>query len=98
MGSFPESSCPFGKLAVESKSPEEGCAWYINSEVDHYCFWKWVRRVSDSEGFMEPMLQHEISELLGYSSTKIHAIFKEAVDKLKTFEEFEDLKEAFSQE
>lgn len=95
---FPESPCSHGKLAIDSKNPEEGCPWGINSPQDNYCFWKWVRRVSDSDGFMEALLQHEITELTGNSSTKIHAIYKDALTKLRDIPEFEALEEAFEDE
>lgn len=95
LGYFPESECELGRQAVNTKG-DAGCPWYINSQQDHYCFWTWVRRVSDSEGFMDPLLQHEIAEFLGCSGSKLNQTYKEALEKLKTLPEFEDLKVLFS--
>lgn len=97
LGYFPETACPLGKYSAETKDTEKGCPWYVNSEQDNYCFWKWVRRVSNEEGFMEPLLQHEISELLCMSTTKIHASFKEALEIIQEYEEFEDLRDYFGE-
>lgn len=94
-GFFPDKPCTLGKAAVDAKDHSKGCAWYINSERDNNCFWTWVRRVSDADGFMEPLLQHEMSALLACSSTKIHATYKEALQKLKEFPEYEDLQDIF---
>lgn len=54
-----------------------------------------MRRVSDKDGFIEPLLQHEMSELLGISSTKIHAIYKEVAEKIKESPEFSSLRSSF---
>lgn len=89
---FPEASCFLGKASSQNKT--EDCAWHINSEQDHYCFWTWTRRVSNKDGFFEPLLQHEMSDLLGISSTKIHAIFKETVEKIKHSEDLAPLLKA----
>jgi len=90
---FPEASCPLGKAGAETKGDhKKGCAWYINSFEDHYCFWTWLRRVSNDEGSFEPLLQHQMSKLMGVSGTKIHFILKEAMENLQKSKEFEDLK------
>lgn len=80
-------------MSSETKDVEKGCHWYVNSEEDNYCFWKWVRRVSNEDGFMDPLLQSQMTHLLGISSSKIHASYKEAIEKIKEFDEFEDLKD-----
>lgn len=94
-GYFPSAPCALGKYSAETKDVEKGCPWYINSSEDNYCFWKWVRRVSNEDGFMEPLLQHEITTLLNYSGTKVHSAYREALEKLRQFPEFEDLEEVF---
>lgn len=94
-GFFPDKACSLGKAVVDTKDHSKGCEWYINSERDNYCFWTWVRRVSDAEGFMEPLLQHEMSELLGTSSTKIHSMYKETLQKIRQFPEYQDLQDIF---
>ncbi len=80
---------------MDSKDSVKSCDWYINSEVDNYCFWTWLRRVSNADGIMHPLPQHEISALLGYSSSKIHAAYKEGLEKLKDFPEFAELEAIF---
>jgi hypothetical protein len=90
---LPETACHLGKISAETRREE--CAWYVNSEQDHYCFWRWIRRVSDKDGFMEPLLQSEISALLGLSNSKINQHFNEALEKIKDLPEFEDLQELF---
>lgn len=91
---FPTKPCSFGRLGVD-QTKGSGCKWFINSEPDHYCFWKWLRRKSNKQGGFEPLLQHQVADLLNCSSTKAHIIYKEAVEKIKHFEEFDDLKELF---
>lgn len=94
---LPETACPLGKISADTGEPDKGCPWFINSAQDNYCFWKWMRRVSDKEGFMEPLMQHEISEFLCHSSTKIHAIYKEAIIKIQEHPEYEELKLLFKE-
>jgi hypothetical protein len=95
LGYYPDAACPLGKEASESRQADKGCAWSINSAVDNYCFWTWLRRRSDEDGFMEPVLQHEMADLLGSSGTKLHASYKEALAKMKELPEFADLLELF---
>lgn len=96
LGYHPESTCPLGKEGASSaRAEEKGCSWYINSPEDNYCFWTWIRRVSNKEGFMEPLLQHEVSEKLNMSNSKILVSYKEAMLALKNLEEYQDLKELF---
>jgi len=95
LGYFPDSVCPLGKISAETRDAEKGCPWFVNSEQDHYCFWTFIRRVSDKDGFMEPLLQHEMATLLNSSGAKLHASYKEAVEKMKALPEFEDLKNLF---
>jgi hypothetical protein len=57
--------------------------WWINSERDGYCFWRWIQRNSLPDGRMDAMQQNEIAKLFGCSATKIHFIIKEAIEKLK---------------
>ncbi len=42
---------------------------------------------------MEPLLQSEIAELFGCSSTKVHFMLKEALENLLQQENLEDLEE-----
>ena len=91
---FPEKICDIGKLGAESKKePKSGCPWFINSEEDNFCFWTWVRRNSNKEGSFEPLLQHQMSTLMGVSGTKIHFVLKEALSNLKDSKNFKILEE-----
>ncbi len=72
-----------------------GCPWFVNSAEDQFCFWTWARRVSDKDGFMEPLLQHEMATLLNSSGAKLHAAYKEALDKMKELPEYDDLRDIF---
>lgn len=69
---------PRGRIAKEPVNP-----WWIDSPDHGYCFWKWVKDRSTSDGKMDPLQQHEIARLLGCSATKIHFIIKEAIKKIK---------------
>ena len=78
-----------GRVTKEPKNP-----WWINSKDHHYCFWKYVHEKSQPNGTMEPLLQAEIAQLFGCSSTKIHFMLKEALAKLRespTIENFKNL-------
>ena len=90
---FPEASCPLGKLGSETKGDQNtACSWYINSPEDFFCFWKWARRRSDMLGCMEPLSQNEITELLGFSGSKINQTIKDSIEQLEKAPEFQDLK------
>ena len=83
---MPEKPCPHGKVERNAEGKvvkEAACEWYIESKRDNYCFWNFVKRKSDPDGNMRPMLQSEIAEMFGCSPTKIHFIIKEAMQKLK---------------
>lgn len=83
---LPETPCQYGKVTRDKEGKlikEADCEWYIESEKDNYCFWTFIKRKSDPEGNMLPMLQSEIAELFGCSPTKIHFIIKDAMQKLK---------------
>jgi len=83
---LPETPCKHGKVERNEEGKlvkEASCEWYIESERDNYCFWSFIKRKSDPEGNMRPMLQSEIAEKFGCSPTKIHFIIKDAMKKLK---------------
>lgn len=83
---LPEAPCPHGQAQRDDNgkiTKEPSCDWYIESERDNYCFWSFIRRRSDPDGNMLPMLQSEIAAMFGCSPTKIHFIIKDALQKLK---------------
>lgn len=88
---LPEKECPEGNLGVTSRNIQ-GCPWYINSLEDHYCFWKWVQRRSDSDGDMTPLANKEIPKLLKIPASNANQLVMEALENLKKTEDFEDLK------
>jgi DNA-directed RNA polymerase specialized sigma24 family protein len=45
---------------------------------------------------MGPLLQHEICQLLACSSSKVHLSYKEALEKMKEYPEYEDLIDIFT--
>lgn len=90
---FPNKVCSLGKKSLTEVNPS--CAWYINSEEDFFCFWKWLRRISNKEGGFHPLHQHQVAALLKWSTTKTHQTFKEALDKIKDCQELQDLEELY---
>lgn len=94
---FPEVKCVLGKTSAETKGDpaarSSGCAWYVNSPDDFYCFWKWLRRQSNSEGAFRPLYQHEVCKLLKCSSSKAGDLFKAAVARMENLEEYEELRD-----
>lgn len=89
---LPNEECDLGKASAEMKSDAEPpCEWWVNSKEHHYCFWRYIQDVSLPDGRMDPLLQNEIAQLLGCSSTKIHFILKEGLEKLKKSEYLEIL-------
>jgi hypothetical protein len=51
--------------------------------------------MSDKDGFIEPQLQHEMAILLNSSGAKLHASYKEALERMQSLPEYEDLKTLF---
>lgn len=69
--------------------------WYVNSPLDYNDFRIWVARVTDANGRMPALLQRDIAQLLGLSSSKINVAFKEGMAKLKDQLTPEDLENLF---
>lgn len=80
----PDSIPTFNKQGRVLQEPQD--EWWINSKEHNYCFWSYLRDNSQPDGTMEPLLQSEIAELFGCSSTKVHFMLKEAMDKLMSEE------------
>lgn len=85
----PESIPTLNKHGRVIQEPQD--EWWINSKEHNYCFWSYIRDKSQPDGTMEPLLQSEMSKLFGCSSTKVHFMLKEAMDKLLTAENIEVL-------
>jgi len=77
----PDSECSEGKPSQEEYAQGK-CNWWLNSNKDHYCFWKYIKRMSSSDGSMPTASQAELSKLLNIPNTKVPLILKEAVDSL----------------
>lgn len=84
-----------GSKTIVVKEPED--EWWINSKKDKYCFWSYIKRNSHPDGKMEPLLQSEIAELFGCSSTKIHFILKEALENLIESDYLQGLEDLFEE-
>lgn len=87
----PDSVPTLNKAGKVIKDPTD--PWWINSQKDNYCFWTYVRNNSNPDGTMEPLLQAEIAELFGCSSTKVHFMLKEALSNLFGQEHLEGLED-----
>jgi hypothetical protein len=85
----PESIPTFNKQGRVIHEPAD--EWWINSEEHHFCFWEYLRKASQPDGTMEPLLQSEIADLFGCSSTKVHFMLKEAMDRLTSDENMQIL-------
>lgn len=81
---LPESSCPEGKpQMIKNKLQEEpNCSWWINSSEHNFCFWRYVKDKSDSDGMMKELVQAELAALFGWSNTKTHFMLKQAMVEL----------------
>lgn len=73
-----------GKIAEEPR-----CAWWVNSPEHNFCFWRYVKDKSDTDGMMKELVQSELAALFGWSNTKTHFMLKQAMieltDALKTY-------------
>lgn len=81
---LPTSPCDHGKPSFKGKKldGEPSCPWWINSEKHMYCYWRYLRDNSASDGSMKELQLSDIAKLLGWSSTKAHFIMKEAMEEL----------------
>src|SRR2546430_2649094 len=62
---LPTKTCHLGKPKKLKKGKvveEPECPWWINSEKDHYCFWRYVESASMKDGSMDALLQNEIAD------------------------------------
>ena len=83
---LPTEECHLGKPEKNKKGKivkEPDCEWWIDSAEHNYCFWNYVQANSAPDGRMDPMMQNDIAKMLGCSSTKIHFILKEALEKIR---------------
>lgn len=87
----PESIPTLNKQGRVIQEPSD--EWWINSPAHNYCFWTYVRETSQPDGTMEPLLQSEIAKLFGCSSTKVHFMLKEAMDRLTSEENLKFLQD-----
>lgn len=81
---LPEAACPEGQPETsQGKIQEEPrCQWWINSTEHNFCFWRYVREKSDSDGVMKELVQSELAALFGWSNTKTHFMLKQAMTEL----------------
>lgn len=82
LAQVPTSPCDEGKPILDDKNRlgEEGkCPWWISSQSDCYCFWRYVLNHSDGYGEMPECSQQMMAKLLAVSATKIHFDTKDAL-------------------
>lgn len=81
---LPETTCPEGSPnIVKGKIVEEPrCAWWLNSANHNFCFWRYIKDKSDSDGMMRELVQSELAALFGWSNTKTHFMLKQAMTEL----------------
>jgi hypothetical protein len=75
-----KEACPNKQASPSSLKHKVPC--FINSREDCYCFWKYLKRVSDPEGFIAPLENHKIAELLHIPKDSVDSILKESLEKL----------------
>lgn len=80
---LPEGPCPEGQPSSNKSQEEPKCAWWINSAEHNFCFWKYVKDKSDSDGVMKALVQSELAALFGWSNTKTHFMLKTAMVELE---------------
>lgn len=96
---LPETECPKGKPQMhhDKVQDEPECPWWINSKSHNYCFWRFVKDQSAPDGSMKEFAQAELSELFGWSNTRMYFSLKQAMteltEALKTHKAIELLKE-----
>lgn len=83
---LPESACGKGKPQTNASNgkiqEEPECPWWINSEKHHFCFWRYLKDMSDVDGVMQELTQAEVAQLFGWSNTKTHFMIKQAEQEL----------------
>lgn len=81
---LPETVCPEGspKISKDKVIEEPRCAWWLNSADHNYCFWRYVKDKSDTDGMMKELVQSELAFLFGWSNTKTHFMLKQAITEL----------------
>lgn len=81
---LPETTCPEGSPVISKGRVQEEpkCAWWINSAEHNYCFWRYLKDKSDSDGVMKELVQTELAALFGWSNTKMHFMLKQAITEL----------------
>lgn len=81
---LPETACPEGSPTIsKGKIQEEPrCSWWINSPDHNFCFWRYVKDKSDTDGMMRELVQSELADLFGWSNTKTHFMLKQAMVEL----------------
>jgi hypothetical protein len=65
----------------ENKRGKDG--WSITDPKYNYCFWQFIKANSYPDGWMNPLSQAQTAKMLGVSTTAIHIIEREAIEKLK---------------
>lgn len=101
LDSTPETFCPLAvvrlrairtaenELSEEEENKLPGCPWAVNSQMANYCFFKWLEEFA-SETTLSDV---EIASLNCLSIETVKKVEKEALNKLRSRQEFQQLKE-----
>lgn len=82
---YPRKPCAMGVVVTQrGRAPiPPKCEWGVQSEDHCNCFWKYVDRKSDAEGYMPEHSHSDISKLFGWSTAKGHFIMHQANEALQ---------------
>lgn len=97
---MPDTFCPLAvirlrairtagkELTEEEESKLSGCPWAVNSQMANYCFFNHLHEFAD-EGTLSDV---EVASLNCLSIETVRKIEKEALNKLREMEEFQQLR------
>lgn len=97
---YPSAWCPLGvarlkairnagrELTEEEEAKLPGCPWAINHQLANYCFFQYMKEYGDGQ----PASDIEIAGLLCVSVETVKKIEKSAIQKMKEFGAFKELK------
>jgi hypothetical protein len=83
-----ESLCNKGLEKINTSDNKESdnleCDWWVNSPDHNNCFWTFIKDKSSPEGVMQELVQSDLANLFGWSTTKTHFVLKQAIEELVT--------------
>jgi DNA-directed RNA polymerase sigma subunit (sigma70/sigma32) len=76
------------ELSEEEESKLPGCQWAVDSQMAHYCFFKYLSEFAEDKQVSDV----ELAALLNVSVETIKKIEKSALIKMREHKSFSDLK------